>query len=121
MPIGRNQAAAVAIASGGMAPSGSPVVGSPGGGGRRECPLVDCLPTAAQGTGLHTCALGKAAVRTVRGGREATLIRYRTLILLVGILASAPLGPPSTVPTAQAAPLDQRRGDDGSRWDRGGD
>jgi hypothetical protein len=48
-------------------------------------------------------------------------MRYRTLILLLGILASALLGPPSTVPTAQAAALDQRRGDDGSRWDRGRD
>ena len=49
------------------------------------------------------------------------MMRYRVPILLVGILASAPLGPPSTVPTAQAAPLDQRRGDDGSGWERGRD
>ena len=48
-------------------------------------------------------------------------MRYRALVLLVGVLASVPIGPPSTVPTAQAAALDQRRGDDGSRWDRGRD
>jgi len=49
------------------------------------------------------------------------MMRYRVPILLVGILASASLGPPSTVPTAQAAALDQRRGDDGSGWERGRD
>jgi hypothetical protein len=46
------------------------------------------------------------------------MIRYRTaLILFVAVLASAQIGPAGTVPTAQAAVLDQRRGDDGSRWD----
>jgi hypothetical protein len=47
--------------------------------------------------------------------------RYRALVLLVGVLASVPLAPPTTVPTAQAAALDQRRGDGGSRWDQGRD
>jgi hypothetical protein len=50
------------------------------------------------------------------------MIPYRAaLILLVAVLASALLGPAGTVPTAQAAPLDQWRGDGGSRSDWGRD